>query len=276
MLLPIDFQFSQGSLQDFVDCRRRFQLRYLEQLDWPAIEAAPAMEHERQMRMGAAFHRLAQQQILGLPAERLSSMASDETLHLWWQNYLHQAPPNLPEDRYPEIVLAAQVGGHRLVAKYDLLAIAPGERAIIVDWKTSQKRPARRWLAERLQTRVYRYLLVEAGAHLNAGEPIAPEQVEMIYWFANHPDDPEHFSYDALQYQTDRESLEGLIGEITGLDDDDFSLTTQERHCRYCAYRSLCQRGVEAGTLLEAETDLALGEDWGIELDLEQIAEIAF
>ena len=276
MPLPSDFQFSQGSLQDFVDCRRRFQLRHLEQLAWPAIETAPAMERERQMRMGAAFHRLAQQQTLGLPAERLSSMASDETLHLWWQNYLRQAPPDLPEHRYPEIVLAAQVGAHRVVAKYDLLAIAPGERAVIVDWKTSKKRPSRQWLAERLQTRVYCYLLVEAGAHLNAGEPIAPEQVEMIYWFANHPDDPEHFSYDARQYQTDRETLEALIGEITGLGEHDYPLTTQERHCRFCAYRSLCQRGVEAGSLLEAETDFDLGEGWDIELDLEEIAEIAF
>ncbi len=276
MSLPSDFQFSQSSLQDFVDCRRRFQLRYLEQLAWPAIETSPALEHERQMRMGAVFHRQAQQHILGLPEERLSRMASDETLRLWWQNYLRQSPPDLPEDRHPEIVLAAPLGGHRLVAKYDLLAITPGQRAVIVDWKTGQKRPSRRWLAERLQTRVYRYLLVEAGAHLNAGEPIAPEQVEMIYWFANHPDDPEHFAYDARQHQTDGETLEGLIGEIIGLGENDFPLTTHERHCRFCPYRSLCQRGIEAGTLLESEHDLDLGEDWSIDLDLEQIAEIAF
>jgi hypothetical protein len=46
-LLPLDFQFSQGSLQDYVDCRRRFQLRYLDQLAWPAVEAEPLLEHEQ-------------------------------------------------------------------------------------------------------------------------------------------------------------------------------------------------------------------------------------
>ena len=38
-LLPPDFHFSQRSLQDYVDCRRRFQLRYLQHLAWPAVEA---------------------------------------------------------------------------------------------------------------------------------------------------------------------------------------------------------------------------------------------
>ncbi|MBU0705004.1 MAG: PD-(D/E)XK nuclease family protein, partial [Chloroflexi bacterium] len=32
-----------------------------------------------------------------------------------------------------------------------------------------------------------------------------------------------------------------------------YPLTTDERHCRYCRYRSLCQRGVEAGPLDEME-----------------------
>ena len=40
--LPDDFHFSQGSLQDYVDCQRRFQLRYLMKLAWPAVDAEPA------------------------------------------------------------------------------------------------------------------------------------------------------------------------------------------------------------------------------------------
>ncbi len=39
MALPSDFQFSQSSLQDYVDCPWRFYLRYIRQLAWPAIVA---------------------------------------------------------------------------------------------------------------------------------------------------------------------------------------------------------------------------------------------
>lgn len=40
-LLPDTFAFSQSSLQAFADCARRFWLAYVQQLPWPAIEAAP-------------------------------------------------------------------------------------------------------------------------------------------------------------------------------------------------------------------------------------------
>ena len=65
--LPEDFQFSQRSLQDYTDCQRRFQLRYLEQLAWPAVESEPLSDHERQMQAGAAFHRLVQRFLVGIP-----------------------------------------------------------------------------------------------------------------------------------------------------------------------------------------------------------------
>ena len=365
MTLPTDFQFSQGSLQDYVDCPRRFQLRYLLRLAWPAVEAEPALENERRLQQGAAFHRLVHQHILGLSMERLSSMVTDKDLSRWWRNYLESAPAALAELRYPEVTLSAPVSGHRLVAKYDLIAIrgprGPGRRpspieretvgisqghsvgipnllgprrdkpqqvgdsgplstptpkdseeAIILDWKTSRKRPRRQWLAKSLQTRVYPYLLVRAGSHLgedeDEGRPFQPEQVEMIYWFANFPEDPERFPYDAAQYDADGDYLASLIEEIKSLGrsnfarpgspdpgqkrgfgnplraildplslgDDDFPLTTQERRCRYCPYRSLCRRGVRAGAFDEVESEPVVGDDFEIALDFEQIAEIEY
>ncbi len=296
MTLPIDFQFSQGSLQDYVDCPRRFQLRYLLRLAWPAVEAEPALENERHLQQGTAFHRLAHQHILGLSPERLSSMVTDEDLSRWWRNYLESAPVDPAGLRYPEVALSATVNGHRLVAKYDLIAIGPvpspsallrvdsaegpGQRAAILDWKTSRKRPRRKWLAKSLQTRVYPYLLVRAGSHLNEGKPFQPEQVEMVYWFANFPEDPERFPYDAAQYDADGDYLASLVEEIKGAghppEDDDFPLTTQERRCRYCPYRSLCQRGVRAGPFDESETETEEDSDFGIALDFEQIAEIEY
>jgi CRISPR/Cas system-associated exonuclease Cas4 (RecB family) len=284
MTLPTDFQFSQGNLQDYVDCPRRFQLRHLLRLAWPAVEAEPALENERHLQQGAAFHRLVHQHVLGLSPERLSSIVTDKDLSRWWHNYLNSAPADLSESRYPEIILSAPVRGHRLVAKYDLIAVGPvlsaaegpGQQTAILDWKTSRKRPRRKWLAERLQTKVYPYLLVQAGSHLNEGRPFQPEQVEMVYWFADFPEDPERFPYDAAQYDEDGDYLASLIEEIKNLGDDGFPPTTQEQRCRYCLYRSLCQRGVRAGPFDEAGSEPEEGDDFGISLDFEQIAEIKY
>jgi hypothetical protein len=286
MTLPTDFQFSQGSLQDYVDCPRRFQLRYVQRLAWPAVEAEPALENERHLRQGAAFHRLVHQHVLGLSLERLSSTITDEDLSRWWHNYLESGPADLPASRYPEVILSAPVSGHRLVAKYDLIAVDAEQRVVIVDWKTSRKRPRRKWLAERLQTRVYPYLLVRAGSHLlEVGDwgleignwrSFQPEQVEMVYWFANFPEDPERFPYDAAKYDADGDCLASLVEEVKGLGDDDFALTTQERRCRYCPYRSLCQRGVRAGAFEEAEDDMTSEDLSQLDFDFEQIVEIEF
>ncbi len=94
------------------------------------------------------------------------------------------------------------------------MAIEPGRRAVIVDWKTSARRPTGAWLAARLQTRVYRYVLVRAGAHLNAGTALAPEQVEMIYWFAAFPDQPERLPYNRTQHEADGRYLASLIADL--------------------------------------------------------------
>jgi hypothetical protein len=286
--LPDDFQFSQASLQDYVDCRRRFQLRYLLELAWPAIQAEPAEEQEIHGRQGELFHRLVQQHLRGMPAERLAQAAEaadlirgDSRLSLWWDNYLRAAPPGLPAQRHAEITLSAPVAGCRLLAKYDLIAADPGRLAVIVDWKTSRARPNRSWLAARLQTRVYRYMLVRAGAALNRGQMWQPSQVEMVYWFADDPDRPERLRYGDREYGADGEYLAALVAEITHAHDDDFPLTEDKRRCRLCPYRSLCDRGIEAGQLDVSDPEEAAGidetpADWESGFDFEQIAEIAY
>lgn len=285
MTLPPDFTFTQASLQDYVECRRRFQLRWLLALAWPAVEAEPAGEYEAHVRDGETFHRLIHQHQLGLSLERLAALvaaAGDEEegtpLAAWWENYLHAGPTDLPPQRHPEIMLSAPLGSHRLLAKYDLIAVEPGRRAEIVDWKTGAHRPPRAALAARLQTRVYRYVLAEAGAHLNAGQPIPPGQIAMRYWFANTPDQPERLPYDATQHGADGKYLAALAAEIATAGKDDFPLTDDHRRCRFCPYRSLCDRGTAAGLMGEGdvESEAAAETDWAVAFDFEQVGEIAF
>ncbi len=269
MSLPADFQFSQSSLQDYVDCPRRFQLRYIHRLAWPAIRAEPPLESERYLQQGRFFHRLVHQHMLGIPPSRLSAQIADEELSRWWRNYLEHGPADLPQARYVEVLLSAPLGGYRLVAQYDLIALDPGGRAVIVDWKASRRRPGRAWLAGRLQTRVYPYLLVRAGREFNGGREFAPEQVEMVYWFTEFPVAPERFVYHTAQYQEDGSYLGELIREIAGRRESVFPLTTEERHCRLCHYRSFCRRGIRAGLLDEAEEPE--DDDFGLTFDLEQL-----
>ncbi len=289
MPLPAQFQFSQGSLQDFVDCRRRFYLRYIRQLAWPAALSEPMMEQERHMQDGAQFHRLVQQYLLGIPTGRLSQMGSGGNLKAWWDNFLSTKASLAGVDtpgyrRSVEYSLSTGLVGARLVAKYDLVATKPASeggspRFTIYDWKTSRSRPPRSWLASRLQTRVYLYLLALASAPLNGGRLIHPEQVEMVYWFASFPAEPEAFPYSLAQFDQDRTDLAALIETITRLagsdDEANFPLTPDEKKCSYCVYRSLCNRGQQAGEAASLEEDASQDQP-GFDLDFDQVAEVEF
>ncbi len=274
MTFPANFQFSQSNLQDYVECARRFELRYLQKLKWPAVETEPIAEREYHMRQGAAFHHLIQQYLMGVPAEAISQTAKENPLREWWERFLRSdILSSLPSQCYPEISLSTPIGSYRLLAKYDLIAIEPGQKAMIVDWKTALKRPKREDLARRMQTLVYPYVLAQAGTQLNGGQPLQPEQIEMIYWFAEEPKRPERFAYDAFQLTQDEQVLDHLIEEISTR--TVFDLTPDERKCRFCVYRSLCRRGVEAGDFEEKE-DLEAESGFDLDFNFDQIAEVEF
>lgn len=281
MELVSDFRFTQGSLQDYVECARRFHLRHARRLRWPAVDISPAMASEEHLQLGAAFHRLIHQHLRGVPVKELSATVTNPQLRRWWRNYLEAGPRDLPPDHYPEIALSAPVAGFQLVAQYDLVAIEEGARAVIVDWKTNRRRPSRARLLRRLQSRVYPYLLVRAGAELNGSDRIRSGQLSMLYWFANFPAMPEQYQYDEGHYQADHDFLMGLVTEIgERLDEAREELLPRaddERHCRYCGYRSLCRRGVAAGWLDELAHEFAVehaaGGEFEFDFNFEQIAE---
>ncbi len=166
--------------------------------------------------------------------------------------------------------------GYRLAAKFDLLLDLTPEKVLIYDWKTGRKRQRRDWLAERVQTRLYPFLLAHAGGRFNQGKPLQPEQIEMVYWFAAYPQQPERFIYNAAQHASDQADLETWIAEISSLEADQFPLTAHTERCKFCVYRSLCERGTQAGEWSEmdaADEPAPAGEP---ELDFDQIGEIEF
>lgn len=280
-----DFIFSQTSLQDLEDCRRRFYLRYMVHLAWPAPEAEPIMENEKQMDLGAAFHHLAHQYYLGIPAARLQPYAQEAPLADWWNNFLN-AQVSIPilgpkNNRLsPEHAVVVPSHNFRLIAKYDLLVSSeknPSKTQHIIDWKTSQFRPKRSVLEKRLQTIVYPFVLYTA--HANARKV---QKIQMVYWFTNFPENPEIFDYTKVRHIETLDRLNALVDLVadnsgpTRSVEQRYPMTPDVHMCRFCVYRSLCDRGVEAGEM-NGDQDLheMIVEDESI-ISLDQISEIEF
>ena len=276
-----NYSFSQSSLQDYADCPRRFQLRYIEQLTYPANEFEQAIENEKHQLEGQKFHRLIQQYLIGIPKENLTKMANTPNLERWWENFLSYSPTSLTNiaGMHPEVTLSAPLGKFRLLAKYDLIAFKD-DKVFIYDWKTYRRRPRNEWLSARWQTRVYRALLIAAGTKFNVGRPITPKRCEMVYWFANFPGEPSIFPYSDIQYKRDWDALITLTKEIKSGFDDSTSLTTgfpqteNRNTCIYCPYRSYCDRGVQAGDFENIDAEMEV--DVSFDVKFEQIGEIEF
>lgn len=286
-ILPSDFVFSQSNLQTYSDCARRFWLTYVQRLPWPAVEATPVQEVEYVMRLGEAFHRAIQRAEAGIPPE-LVAMQLEDPLDTWFAAYQQHRPRDLPEStRIIESVLTMplQVGTdgpvYRMMAKFDLLAIEPGERAVIIDWKTSRRRTEAHFLRQKLQSQVYPYLVVEVSK-TQAWGPLTPEQVEMRYWFTAAPDEPVVLRYNTQQHAANHQLFQRLLSQIVaGQSEDDFpkapdTEAIRSRLCAYCPYRSRCDRGVTPGDLAQVNDLEEIIYDLALEVNLEDVTEIAF
>ena len=275
MPIPPDFHFSQANLRDYLACPRRFKLRYLDRLAWPAIEAEPFIERERHLKRGALFHRLVEQKLKSIPESALTAVAVENDLADWWRAFL-AFQNGLPEGkRLPEYTLTVPLGPYQLIAKYDLLIPTADGDCHIYDWKTSTYRTKTDVLRNDIQTRLYLLMAVEAGDSLHGSAATPPERLLMCYWFAAFPGEPEMIHYTEMLYQRDRADILELIERIATAPEESFILTSDERQCRYCVYRSFCERGVGAGQADELD-DGANDESDRDAFDFSQAAEIAF
>jgi len=279
MRLPENFNFSQSNLQDYLDCHYRFYLRYIRHMKWPALVVDDAADFEQRGQTGARFHRLLQQYLLGLPEDRLSDLAAADPAKevlMWWQDFLHHVPPWLSDRLSVETTLSTTLAGHRLIAKYDLILVQEDGQLAVFDWKTSQKRPRKDWLLERVQTRLYRLILTQAGSNFTGQNAVAPETVTMNYWFAPQPESLVSLPYTQDVYENDVHFFTGLIEEIVKRDEDHFLKTNHLKKCRYCVYRSHCDRGIGAGELDAFEDFQLETADLDEEIKFSEIPQIEF
>ena len=275
MPIPPDFHFSQANLRDYLACPRRFQLRYLERLAWPAIEAEPFIEREQHLKRGALFHRLVEQKLKGIPEDALTALAIENDLADWWSAFL-AFETVLPEGkRLPEWTITLPLGPYKLIAKYDLLVPTADGNCHIYDWKTSTFRTRADVLRNDIQTCLYLMMAAEAGDSLYGSVAIPPERLSMCYWFAAFPREPEMIDYTATLFQRDRADILELVDRIANAPAESFVLTADERQCRYCVYRSYCERGVGAGQA-DGLADELIPDSDPEAFDFDQAAEVAF
>lgn len=271
MELPDKFRFSQNNLQDFSDCPRRFELKYILKQQWPAVVSEPILEFEQHQQLGRSFHILIQRHLAGIPAQVLEKTLSDPLLYSWWKNYLIFIEQFKGLQCQAEVTRTIPFAGYHLTATFDCLVMDAHDGITILDWKTSRFKTPAKTLANRIQSQVYPYICYETHK-----DKLKAENISLVYWFPEFPDDPVRFTYSSERHSEAEILLHELVNSITRSEPDAFPLTNNEKSCQYCVYRSLCNRGIKAGSLTEAastQTELASQLD---NLDFNSIEEIQF
>ncbi len=235
--------FSYRRLMTYVSCQRQYQLRYETKATWP--EAPLPEKWQRAVDRGHAFHRAAQRHLLGLQlGEPTDALKGDRQLKLWWERFLEWEPNLPPGRRLPELSLTVPLGRHLLTGRFDLLVLGD-ESVHIFDWKTERRPRGRDQLADDWQTVIYLALLAEgAGALAGSRERVAPEQIQLTYWFAQDPANSVTFRYSAGAHRDSWSRLEQLVHEITSSESMYLSrpLTDELHTCGRCVYQVLCNR----------------------------------
>ena len=274
---PLTLEFSQTSLQDFLDCPRRFELSVLQEMRWPAAHSAPLLKFEELTEIGSKFHHLCHQFFLGIDPDLLSSSLINPEISELWDSFLPYGKSLQHLPGYYEQILRIPFENHFLVAKFDLIVQQGDNDYLIIDWKTASKKPSKSILANRVQTFLYPYIFQGAGGELFGAEKISPTEITLQYWYPLAGIPEEVFPYSDATHQEVTQNISDLIQQIYELIDADkpFPLTNDRQHCKYCIYRSYCERGhltssVPAGTELEQE-DLS-----NVHFDLDLIKEIEF
>jgi len=98
----------------------------------------------------------------------------------------------------------------------------------------------------------------------------------MIYWFTASPDAPVVLPYDQSGNEKDHAYFLNLVEEIQARSEENFTRTQDSKKCRYCIYRSHCDRGVEAGDFDSYDDFNEALDESDLDIDFESIPEIEF
>lgn len=252
--LPRGFQFTQSKLQDFVDCERRFYLRYILNQLWPSPLAEPQGKFEQAMKRGARFHQLVERHQLNIPLHLLQRTIANDDIMLDWLDRYQEILKQIGDFDavYPEISLSTHVADYPLVAKFDLIGVQ-GDSVIAIDWKTGRL-PDNVHLEQRMQTVVYRYVLFKEVSGIVDSEI---KNHTLVYASLDNGE-LRRYSVDESHIN----ELEAAIWDvIESIEHSAFEKVDNDRPCRFCLYRGLCERGTSPIASPE-QYDFDSGDDW--------------
>ncbi|MGB7416373.1 MAG: PD-(D/E)XK nuclease family protein [Thermosynechococcaceae cyanobacterium] len=232
------WQLSQSHLNQLSECPRQFQYRYLEQWGLPTVAPQP-----EQQSLGTQFHHLLQQRSLGLNIQPFLDV--NKQLRQWFETLDQSPPPLIAGNVLSEYQQLLPYGDFTLVAVYDRL-IQNSQQAQILDWKTYTRPRNLDRLRQDWQTRLYPYMLVENSSY-------APEQVAMVYWFAQAPGDSHTLvlPYDTRAHRQTHQDLTQMLAQLSqalaayvnGQNLEQIAIATGR--CDRCPFFARCRGGSE-------------------------------
>lgn len=244
--MQFHYAISQGHLNIWETCQRKYQYKYLEELSLP--EADPA--RQASLLLGSNFHLLMQQRDLGLDVSVLAQ--SDPKLQGWLDAFNQSPPQMIAGDRLCEHRRTWEIccpnssdldqdikedsDRHQayfvLTAIYDLLILGK-EQAQILDWKTHQKAIAKSQLEHNWQTHLYLYILAKTTNY-------PPEQLSMTYWFANTAESVE-IKYNSADRDRTEKKIQRMLTAIA-IAQEYPQVDINSNKCEHCEFRDRCDR----------------------------------
>ena len=235
---------SQGHLNIWETCRRKYQYSFLEVLSLPEAD----LDRKEKLQLGTKFHLLMQQKELGLDVSALAG--SDAQLQTWLGAFEKQPPMMIAGERFCEhrrtLEISSSISLHDdsenrernqgcyvLTAIYDILILGE-QQAQILDWKTHQADIPLHTLKANWQTRLYLYLLAQTTKY-------DPEQISMTYWFANSAQSV-IIEYSRAEYEQTAARLQRILLEMSQAQTYP-KLDLHSTICKNCEFRDRCDHG---------------------------------
>jgi len=249
--IPTITSISQGHLNIWETCQRKYQYSFLEDLSLPEAD----LQLTEKLLLGSHFHLLMQQKELGLDVLPLAN--SDLNLQSWLSAFENQPPEMIDGDRLCEhrrtlemsierpVEMPVEMSTHHsqnhdrgqghfvLTTIYDFLILGD-RKAQILDWKTHQVAIAFDKLRHNWQTRLYLYVLAKTTSY-------KPEQLSMTYWFANTAESV-IIDYSQVEQDQTEKKLQQILKAIAQAQNYP-KLVIDSPDCKYCEFRDRCDRG---------------------------------
>jgi len=250
--------FSARSMQDFLECPRRFELRYMLQQSWPAPVTEPVLLYEERIRVGNEFHRIIQKYLIGIELNRLLGASVSPEIDQWL-NAFHSFFTQLQFRTYfSELPLIMPFNNMFFRGVVDFAGLKSDNKLLIADWKTTFHPRRKDTILKSIQSILYPFMIFECRDTVFPGWKGKPEDLKMIYWFADQPEEVISLDYSQKIHKKNSEILNMLVETIGQTEPGSFQKTDDTKKCIYCEYRSLCERGDKAGPIHELEDEIDL------------------